>query len=426
MPSEWGVVAPGEGRAMRKDMRGLLVMLFAAALALTIPGVARAAYVTNRQTTPGITTRTIWDTARVACYALPDGVNHLGYIHVEIAFKPVWADMDVYLLDAQGRQVGGVAGEQGYLGLGMGRESVDFRVDQISDQAMPDPYTMVGDAYYVLVVAFNETAKVRIGGYYPQIMLSLGNAVGDAGNYFLKTFAFPRDPAASLALRGPTYGTPYSFRPTSEGQASCRLEWPADVLKRSIVYDQVNEPQPANMGQYLYAGASWTPVFEDEGAWAPPPQDGWWGLLDGFEVRRDGPVPPREDLHYVPNLYAVASDATLGGSAPPKTGLLTRGFKATVSYPENLRITGVGRSGGYRSVRGTFALGGEYVSGARVTLERKAPTGWIDVKSTRTSTTGAWAVRFLVTETVRVRAKAVGDPSGGLAVEYSSIRTIKG
>jgi hypothetical protein len=402
------------------------LLLFAAIVLLAAPGTARAAYVTVRQLTPGITTRTIWDSARVACYRLPDGVNHRGYIHLELAFKPALADMDLYLLDAQGKQVGGIAGEQGYLGYLTGRETVDYRVDHVTDTSMPDPSTMVGDTYYVLAVAFNETAKVRITGYYPQIDLRVGSAVDGADNYLLRSFSIPRNPFAWLNLTGPASGEPYAFRPMSEGQASCRLEWPADVEARSVVYDQVDEPQPASMGQYLYAGASWTPVFEDEGAWAPPPQDGWWGLLDGFEVRRDGPVPPREDLHYVPNLYAVASDATLGGSAPPKTGLLTRGFKATVSYPENLRITGVGRSGGYRSVRGTFALGGEYVSGARVILERKAPTGWVDVKSTRTSTTGAWAVRFLVTETVRVRAKAVGDPSGGLAVEYSSIRTIKG
>jgi len=413
---------------MRDKLRATVLAFLSvmAVLAVSTPATAHGAYFSSRQLTPGITTRVVWDTARVACYRLPDAVDHLGPLHVELAFKPASADMDLYLLDAQGRQVGGLLGEQGTLGSLLGREVVDFRVDQIGDPGTPDPLPLAGDTYYVLAVAFTDTAKVRITGYYPQIDLGAGGAVDGADNYSLKPFSFPRDPSSWLTLTGPSSGAPYLFRPTSVGQGTCRLEWPADVEARQIVYDPYGSPQPARMGQYLYAGPSWIPVVENEGAWAPPAQDGWWGLLDGFAVGPGALAQPQVDVHYVPNLYAVASDPVLGAAAPPQTGLLTRGFKATLTYPENLRIFSVTRSGDERVVSGTFALGGSYVGGARVTLQRKTNAGWVSVKSVLTGPTGTWAAKIRVTTTTKVRARAPGDPSTGLPLEYSVVRTIRG
>ncbi len=344
--------------------------------------------------------------------------------------------MDLYLLDADGQQVGGVAGEQGYLAPALGKEVVDFRVDQVADQTIVSDASgdrMVGDDYYVLAVAFNETAKVRVSGYYPQIDLDAGSDVGATGNYHLASFGFPAKASATFTLRGPTYSSPYKFRPTSEGVGSCRLEWPANVsdpAKLGVVYDPVGAPEPAKMAQYLYAGASFTPVFENDGSWAPPAQGDWWGLFDEFEVRDDvvagpGLTEPQQDMLYVPSLCAVASDPMHGASLPPMTGVRTLGYKATVSYPENLRISGVKRSGDYRVVRGTFALNGTYVSGARVTLQRKATAGWVNLKSTVTSSTGVWSIRLVVNKAIKVRVRAAGDPATGLDVEYSLVRTVR-
>ena len=76
---------------------------------------------------PGVSLRTIWDSNQVACYKLPNGVNHNGYIHMELKFKPNWADFDVYLLNEYGQTL---SEEMGYMASLTGKEVIDHYVSQ--------------------------------------------------------------------------------------------------------------------------------------------------------------------------------------------------------------------------------------------------------------------------------------------------------
>lgn len=405
-----------------------------ASLALLLATTACALSVTHTYDR-GTTTRVIWDTSQVACFKLPGGVNHVGPIHMELVFRPAWADLDLYLLDADGNAVGGVAGEQGYLASFTGRETVDYYVGQVlSSQVEPYYGGVPGDTYYVLVVAFNETARFQILGYYPRIVDPVENpSTTDAFNYYLRRYRKPARARRWITIHGPEYGYPYSFRPTSVGKVEARLEWPADVVKRRVLYtagEYRDHIAPADMEQHMYYGPAWDIVWENLGGtdWRPPQQDdgAWFGLKNPAPgepqgTSRDG-YQPFVAWHYVPSLYLVASDPLLGPDGGPKLGVSTVGFRATLTYPENLRIASAPRAvelGRVATVRGTYALDGEWAVGAEVTLERKTAGGWRRIKSVAVGADGGWAVGFRPTVTGVYRAVAPGTGAPNLDVEVS-------
>ncbi len=105
------------------------------------------------------------------------GVNHTGYIHLELKFKPTTSDFDLYLLNEKGEVL---SAEMGCMGIFAGKEFVDYQVTEVANQNIVseiDPYTlelieyMEGDVYYVVIVAFNGFAEYQVWGYYPQIDL---------------------------------------------------------------------------------------------------------------------------------------------------------------------------------------------------------------------------------------------------------------
>lgn len=422
-------------RSLRRDVLvGVVLML----VTLVCASSAAALSTTTRQVEPGVSVRTIWDSAQVVCYKLPNGVNHNGYIHLELRFKPNWADLDVYLLDGNGQAL---SGEMGNMAALTGREVVDYQVTNVADQTVEtgDPYTsdddhMVGDTYYVVVVAFSEAAQFQVWGYYPQIDLSVGSDTTDPGNYYIQSFRRPAGATSWTRLDGANYGYPYDFIPTSVGQGEAWLEWPADVVGKAVQYDPVKAPSPANMEQYLYADADWRMVFGDHGDanWSPAPQGDppiWYGLRDMFAVEDGGDLGrPLRVMHYVPSLYLVASDPTLGGLAAPKLGKSTVGFKATLIWPENLcfgKAPAKVKKGADATLKGSFALNGAWKKGAAVKIQRSLGGGqWKTIKTVATAADGTWTAKVTMTAAATFRAVADGDSATGLATEYSITRRV--
>ena len=426
---------------MRKSV---LVVLLVAITVFAVASAAAAMSVTNTYD-KGTTTRTIWDTSQVACYKLPHGVNHIGNIHMELSFKPNWADLDVYLLNADGDPVGGVDGEQGYLASFTGREVIDLKVEEIINTTVTgtgDDTDVVGDDYYVLIVAFNETAKFRVDGYYPMNDdPAASTSTTDAYNYYLQNYRMPAGADTWKTIAGPRYGYPYDFMPTSVGKVSGRLEWPADVENKVVEYTQadfVAGVAPAAWESYLYFGDDWDTVWENysvDGTWKPRSQEGgtWFGLLnpgpkDPQGTTKAGDFTPMNTFSYVPSLYVAAADPAMGVFGGPALGITTMGMKATLTYPENLRIASAPRTvrkGNTVVVKGTFALNGAWAPGVKVTLQRKGATGgWKNFKTATTDANGMWKVSFTATSTARYQASAPGAGDVQLDTELSGARRI--
>lgn len=427
------------GRRLHRAVVGAALVTM---IMLVVVSAAAARSVTNTYD-KGTTTRTIWDTSQVACYKIPEGIDHTGYIYMDLKFKPNWADFDVYLLNTDAEAIGGIAGEMGWLASFSGHEIVAFNVEEIWNTT-PVPYGgITGDTYYVLVVAFNDTAKFQINGFYPQLAdPEKDTNTVDAYNYYLERFRWPTDPKKWVTLNGPIYGSPYDFKPTSVGKVEARLEWPADVGKKTVLYTKADFDaymQPANMEQYMYYGADWDTVWENYGDtnWRPPSQASgtWFGLLNPSPKQAQGTSEtgflPGKLWHYVPSLYMVALDPKEGPYGGPRLGKSTMGFKATLIYPENLRISSAPKKvkkGKSATVKGTFALEGAWVNGQTVVLQRKPTSGgsWKSMSlSTTTNSSGQWQIKFKPNKSYKYRAMGQGIDASGLAVEYSEYRTIK-
>lgn len=419
--------------------RSVLMVMVVTLVALVAVAPASAMSSTTKQVDPGVSVRTIWDSNQVACYKLPDGVNHNGYIHMELKFKPNWADFDIYLLNEYGQTL---SEEMGYMAALTGKEVIDYRVTRINNQTIEpgDPYTtdddyMVGDTYYVVVVAFNEKAQFQVWGYYPQIDLSVGSATNNQWNYYIQSWRKPSSSKDWLWLDGANYGTPYDFTPTSTGTGEAWLQWPANVTNKTVDYDPVNAPSPANMEQYMYSGSNWNTVFEDYGDanWSPAPQGDpvlWYGLRDTFDVEDGGDLGrPLRMMHYVPSLYLVASDATQGGLAPPKTGVSKMGYKATLVWPENLWFKSAPskvKKGTKATLKGSFALDRMWQVDATVKIQKSlGDDRWKTVKTVTTDANGNWVAKVKVTGATSFRAWAVGNPATGLAEEVSITKRVK-
>lgn len=418
-------------------------------LILAVPAFAGAS-MTEKQVDPGVTMRTIWNQSQVGIWAV-ENVSHNGYIHMEVTFKPNWGDVDIYLLNKYGEAVGGIGGEQGYLADFLGTENVDFKVTNIIDKTVVDPDAtpdsgdeyIQGDTYYVLIVAFNEPVQYQVKGYYPMTDLTAGagSSTTNAFNYYRDRYRHPADKDAWAKIAGPIYGGPYDFKPTSEGDMSVMLQWPANLETKTVDYS-ASTAWGANMESYMYSGADWNGVWSDysDTNWfldSPTlTHDAglateWHGLLDsatldeaveGFE--------PNVTMHFVPSLYCVANDPATGqgpfADPPVKVGKTTVGFKATVSYPQNLRFTSVPKSvmsGATATLKGTFALAGAWKAGAEVTIQKMSGGHWVNVNSGTTNASGVFSIKVKITKTLKWRAKAAGE-APGLAVETTVAKQI--
>lgn len=408
---------------MKMTRRAVIAVVSLVTLAgLAVAAPALATTVTTGQPTPGMTKRTIWDQTQVTIRKLPTGVNHYGTIHMELYFEDFAADLDVYLLN----QDGDVITDSGESGYWLGWESVDYQVTGIATEP-----TTTGDTYYVVVVAFNGASDYFLWGYYPRLLdPEWSSDPAAAGNYYLEVYNYPAD-GSWASITGPRIGTPYSVTPTSMGTFSARLEWPADLANLVVKPDLAEGLMPAWFRQYVYSRATGTQYVTDDGTWAPDlheeepldPDDDWYGLYDTFDTSSwwDTVGWPLKTVHYVPDLYMAYADPLLGPDGAPRTGRTTMGFKATLTYPENLWLRKVVKYSTYYKVYGAYSLEGERVpAGTAIKIERKTATkDWAVVKTVYTNDLGAWSVTLSPGVKWWVRARAVGDGATGLSTEYS-------
>ncbi len=439
---------------MHKAMRlAIVAVTLVTLVVLTVAASALAVTSFDTQSSPGVHQRTIWDSTQVMIQRLTKdggpGVNHIGYIHLQLTFKPTTSDFDIYLLDENGDVL---SAEMGCMGIFAGKEYVDYQVTDVADQTIVseiDPYTlelveyMKGDVYYVVIVAFNGTAEYQVWGYYPSIDLETSEDVYESYNYYLQSYRYPASSTSWATLTGPRYGGPYDFRPTSAGTGSCALAWPADLASRTITYDPATAPMPYNVEQYMYAGTYWDEVLSNWGTeenylpdlWTNgtlDPADDWYGFNDEYEVATSvdeayDPIWAQRLAHYVPSLYLAYADPLLGPAGGVKTGRTTMGYKAVLRYPENLWLKKVAKYSTYYTVSGRYSLDGVAVPvGTAIDIQRMTATkGWATVKTVKTTDAlGSWSAKVSPTVKWWVRAKAEGNPATGLEYEYSITKTL--
>ncbi|MBN2204437.1 MAG: hypothetical protein JW767_05380 [Thermoleophilia bacterium] len=404
------------GKASRLATAGVVALSL---IVLAVAAPAWATTVSDRQVTPGVHERTIWDQTQVTIRKLPTTVNHYGTIHVELYFKNYAADLDLYVLN----QDGDVVSDTGYLGSWLGWEAADVKVTDIA--ASP---TTVGDTYYVVVVAFKGASEYFLWGYYPRLLdPEWSSDPAGAQNYYLEIYNYPLDGWAKIT--GPSLGTPYGFKPTSIGTVGTRLEWPADLASLTVKPDLSQGLMPAWFQQFVYSARK--DYVVDEGTWAPPLHeedpldsgDDWYGLYDEFDTGElwDTVGWPQELMRYAPSLYMAYADPVLGPDGAPKTGRTTMGFKATLTWPENLWLRKVVKYSSYYKIYGAYSLDGARVpGGTKIYIERKTATrDWAVVKTVYTNDLGGWNVTLSPGVKWWVRARAAGNGAGGLVTEYS-------
>jgi hypothetical protein len=439
---------------VRRALSAALVLGLAVAWFGAVAGGAAAAGAvaswSERQTIPGLTERTIWGRDQVYVYRLPRNVTHTGDLHVELTYTPADRDCFIYLLGpvAKGSpewQVCPGTYGQGFLSLRPGREEVDYAVPAVLDQDPVDE-GLRGDAYYVVVQAANGVSHVRLTGYLPRTVAGSVDTTSEA-TFTRDFFRAPARANATISVAGAPYGSPFDFTPTSQGQVETRLQYPADPVRKTVapastalaacfeqyVYPPLWDPEDGAIPVSQPADPSHWDLFDlNRHAAAPLAGDDWYGLQGDFVVQAAGPWLPRQTFHYVPVLWLAAAQPYAEAPAqpgPPATGRRTVGYKATLLVPQNLRLAAASARvrGGRRAVlKGTLAAPVDATPGASVswappgtlvTVERKAGSAWVPVKSVRTGANGAWRATVRVRKTTLWRAVAQVAP--GLAAERS-------
>ena len=439
---------------MRKALIGALALCMVVAWLGALAGPAAAAGAvaswSERQTIPGLTERTIWGRDQVYVYRLPRNVTHTGNLHVELTYTPADGDCFVYLLGpvAKGSlewQVCPGTYGQGFLSLWPGREVVDYAVPAVLDQDAVDDGVR-GDAYYVVVQAANAASRFRLSGYLPRTAAGSTDTTSDA-TFTRFSFARPASARASLSVAGAPYGGPFDLTPTSQGQVECRLQYPADVARRTV--EPASPSQKASFEQYVYP-----PLWEPEGDAVPVSQPtdpshwdlydlnrhaatplagvDWYGLQGGFAVQAAGPWLPLQTYHYVPVLWLAAAQPYAAAPAqpgPPATGLQTVGYKATLLIPQNLRLASATpkvRKGRSVTLKGSLALPSAATpdatvawapAGTLVMLQQKTGSRWVTKRVVKTGVKGSWRAYVRVRRTTEWRAWWPG--AAGIPAEYS-------
>jgi len=461
-----------------------LVLLFAfasTALAISITSTE------VQQSSPGMTVRTIWGQAQV--YQYPIKINHIGYAHVELTFKPSWANADLYVYGPD--EWDGVSSKiaydyfnvnQGYLSdfkvdLPINKEYVDWYVPYVNNK-FKDPTKLtdrsggyIGDTYYIVIVAFDETCQTQIWGYVPTIDVTYAPSADPTDDWqVLQGFRFPKSATAWQTVAGTPYGQPFAFAPTSMGTEYLTMQWPTDITTtpKTVSTDHSLGYRPAEYESYLYAADWYTVLQEDfEGSrpgaasgWAPPTWSGneggitnpWYGYYEPITVNDPTTdpdwmsAPAGKIQHWVTSLGLVATTPANGPAimlptpptsftdfaGPMKAGLSTVGYKGTVGLPQNLTINTKSVSvlkGLSVTVTGQLALdlgsGVAWQSGVSVTIQKKVgSSSWVKYTTAMTGTDGKFSAKVTPTATTYWRATWTGTPTTGLTTETSLSKKI--
>jgi len=409
--------------------------------------VARGMLVTSwsdRQETPGLTVRTIWSEAQVFVYRLPQNVTHTGDLHVELTYAPADNDCFIYLL---GPVAGGSAGwqvcpgtyGQGFLGTAPGRQVIDYEVTDVLDDE-EDVEGVRGDVYYVVVQAANATSRFRLSGYTPRTVAGSADTTSEA-SFSRAMWQTPAKARAWKTVTGAPYGGPFDITPTSKGTVECRLQYPADVRRRTLA--PTTAAMPAAFEQYVYPplweadsgavplsqtiGPAHWDLLDNRHAAAPLSGGDWCGLLGCFSVVSGGAWEPHAVYHYVPVLWLASSTPYALAPAPPgppATGLRTVGFRVTILIPQNLRLASATRRvrrGGKVVLKGTLAIPAAVPAspaawappGTVVMVQKKAGPGWVTARKVKTRADGAWKAVVRVNTTTRWRVWWPGAGDAG-------------
>jgi hypothetical protein len=478
----------------------LLFVFVSSAFAITITSTE------VQQASPGMTVRTIWGQAQV--YQYPIQINHTGYAHVELTFQPTWASADLYVYGPnRWNTVGTTIGynyinvNQGYLGgyswgLPSNKDYVDFKVTYINN-ILTDPLIntdpraggYVGDTYYILIVAFDDVCRTQIWGYVPTLDQTYSGAYDVKDDWgVLKAFRFPKSATAWQTVNGTPYGQPFDFAPTSMGTESIAMQWPADVVAKTVSGDHAvgggttAGNAPSEYESYLYAADWYTTIandFEGSGGasgWYPPRWDAneggitspWYGYYEPITVQDPvanpdagmGVAPAGKIQHWVPSLGIVAKIPANGpalmlpedpanpgsgmvdpaltcaqflAAGPLSTGLKTVGYRADINLPQNLTIntkTVSVKKGLSVTITGRLAFdsgaGVAFQSGQSVKIQKKVGSSWVTVKTVTTSLTGMFSAKVVPTATTSWRARCTPGtaPATGLSTETSLSKRI--
>ena len=435
------------------------VVLGVLALALLLPLVfsaSAAAYpgwgaTSEKQVGPGTTVKTIYGKAQVYMYKLPHNVTHRGYIHVDLNYY--WADYDcyIYLIGANGDVVatsdGNSTEPQGYASTWGGHEAIDFYVQSVANTAVnPANDDLVGDEYYVMVQAWADVSYFRISGYYPRIDFDPDVINNPAGgyNWYRGTFGYPK----SKDSRTRIYGVPYGlgdFTPTSVGKAVMQMRYPwnagtkqpeadyLDTTKRLCAFDQYLYPSDwgedgaiwdmaYGSGSQHWAGKNPMTFADTADGHITPPNDDWRrGIEYKFLIEKEQGRAPNKVLHWIPCLWEVAADPSLGFGSAPATGMSTIGYRGSLTYPQNLYLnkSSVKLRSGKVSLKGNLAYNPIWINpadpdgivwapdGDKVTIQAKKGSGsWKKVGTgTVAGGSGAWTAKVkAVKGTAKYRA----------------------
>jgi hypothetical protein len=448
-----------------------------------------------QQASPGMTVRTIWGQAQV--YQYPIQINHVGYAHVELTFQPTWASADLYVYgpnrwDTSGTTIGYqyINVNQGYLGgyswgLPSNKDYVDFKVTYINNQ-IKDPTIdwvkdrsggFVGDTYYILIVAFDDVCRTQLWGYVPTVDQFYAEGAHPMDPWqILKAFRFPQptktNPNPWKTVNGTPYGQPFDFAPTSMGTESIAMQWPADVVAKTISGDHAAGNAPSEYESYLY-NADWSTTiandYEGSGGasgWYPPTWSAteagitspWYGYYEPITVQEPvanpdaglGTAPAGKMQHWVPSLGIVAANPVNGpalmlpedpanpgsglvdpaltsaqfvAAGPLTPGLRTVGYEGIINLPQNLTIntkTVSVKKGASVTIMGQLA----YDSGAGVVfpptpqsvkiqqwLTVKGVKKWVTVKTVMSGTDGKFSAKVVPTMTTSWHAICTPSPA---------------
>ena len=219
-----------------------------------------------------------------------------------------------------------------------------------------------GDAYYVVVQAANGVSHFRLTGYLPRTVAGSVDTTSEA-TFTRVFFRAPAKANATISVAGAPYGGPFDFTPTSQGQVECRLQYPADPVRKTVapaspalaacfeqyVYPPLWDPEDGAIPVSQPADSSHWDLFDlNRHAAAPLAGDDWYGLQGDFACRPRGRGCPgrpsttcRSSGSPPPQPYAAAP----APPGPPATGRQTVGYKATLLVPQNLRLASASRQG---------------------------------------------------------------------------------